>query len=891
MKNQINYTKKEWMFLGDGDRKKLYDPANVSSTYHERYMRMQRCLCKPLKHIDDITRSYFGHIGDSKENMDFIKARMLSSSDAESLFIAPPGSGKTYAFAHAFDELIWDYHNAFHVDNRRRKMPVFFIMCPSRIQNIQNAETYHMRALIGGNGIIDFKECQSYSAVYDKAPEIIRALEESDCSGLNINIVIDEAHTLISEYEFRSRAMDAVNDLIALIRELGGNIIYMTATPEPLLGLLDVKEIVKFVDSAYNAPAERLNVVRIKNSKELNFDDQVEALLVSAVEQGRTPFVRVNDIKWTAAMICELKSKGINVVSLDSRDKGIEDEEIEAVDENGKTYTFTQTKYENCIFDSVVRKSCLPSVDKNGQKIDVYFTTSVIECGSNIESIDGIKDENLMPVFIVQKSSDFSLDAMEQFFNRVRFKVKDYNVYIPEQKPSERSLFWRLEYSAMSRMRLAQNIYDGQQAAFDTINNISRSFDGKANTLLMEIMNAPSFVSSAIKDEVAECFEVDKKNTFIFINRTKLFRYAFTRYEHQFFYYQHRGFETLSHRMGLSLLISEYGKKDERYSKKAMRKIHDEAEEDLGIALGKNTTAEEIVAAVENMEETKKEKLHKKLDGIRGSKKITGSMSRDAKNDTVLTAKIAALTGSKKAESGLAFMVLIEKLKRYQDNEAMKYCMKEYAEGKAVKVFSGKTGEDMEMQSIFCLIGQDSKLSKQMKRLITFGASIKEIISVLSECENVNDFKYAVQRYYAGLKGGSLLSDICGFKDALTGDVNVIKALSGLSGKAATCVSYADKEYLFIIQKLFSFNNGTGKFVRKTFTTDDLEIWADEMNESFKTNANARYIAKSVLRLVKSVFGISELEKGKYQIRSLHVTGGRDFDFSTQIFGQSAVLT
>ena len=343
---------------------------------------------------------YNGKIGSNKENEKELFELIQNPKYKSILWVAPTGSGKTYTA----DKLMQKMENN-----------ISGIFCPAKIQNLQNEKSYEMDSIVGGKALddTDVNEKLRFSAVYDKADTVLDEIWRRSFKGVeNPVIFVDEAHVLTESYIFRNGAITKVQELIEdVVDELDGTIVYITATPGQIKNTkFDL--IINCVPTNYRPVAKKLTV--LETGVKDNFHKTAFEQILKLIRAGKIPFVRLNSKSMIQALQQELATEDIVSESVTGDDK--------TYDYNATTDTIT---YHNNIYNEVVNNSQLPRFTRDGKKIQCYFATSVLECGTNVLGIDGKQSENLVPFFVIQDSKNASADAVEQFYNRVRYQVAD----------------------------------------------------------------------------------------------------------------------------------------------------------------------------------------------------------------------------------------------------------------------------------------------------------------------------------------------------------------------------------------------------------------------------------------------------------------------------------
>lgn len=358
--------------------------------------------------IKEIT--YTGKIG-NEENIKTLYDVIQNKNYKKILLVSPTASGKTFAANELMKKL-----NEIGTDCG--------IFCPNRVQNEQNSGSqYRMKKVVGGVKLdeTDVEDKLRISAVYDKADEVLDELWRRAQHGAKSPVFfIDEAHTLIEQLFFRENAINAVTEIINDVTDIhNGTIVFITATPEKLLSMrFDL--IVNCNTENYIPVSKKLTILETDNGD--NFHKVMLEQIVKLFRGGKIPFVRLNSKPMISTLQRELAAEGIVTESVTGDDKTYDYDKIT-----------NEITYHNNIYDAVVNNSQLPGKNRDGKKIDCYLCTSVLECGTNILNVDSVENKNLVPFFIIADSQNASADAVEQFFNRVRYQVDDCYLLIPNE--------------------------------------------------------------------------------------------------------------------------------------------------------------------------------------------------------------------------------------------------------------------------------------------------------------------------------------------------------------------------------------------------------------------------------------------------------------------------
>ena len=282
-----------------------------------------------------------------------------------------------------------------------------------------------------------------YCSVYDLNAQILDLPVETLS---NMVFVVDEAHQLQTAVNYRPKAIQDTLRAANRVAACGGTVIFMTGTPRRLEDC-DYDETIRCIkvdDNGNYIPQVNFKDLTVlsRASKQTPMEDCVINALVSILEKGGHPIVRINDKKMISKISLQLKKLSYNVKVLTSADKTC------ALIDGKKRYL-------SDMYENVAENSILPDAD-------CYLVTSVLETGTSITGIlrNGVvvQDRTLTPVCVVTKGTQFDLDELMQFFARPRFQID--NAYLilnfvedkSKQAPSFGSVITDISIDATQRM-------------------------------------------------------------------------------------------------------------------------------------------------------------------------------------------------------------------------------------------------------------------------------------------------------------------------------------------------------------------------------------------------------------------------------------------------------
>lgn len=337
------------------------------------------------------------------------------------LITGATGGGKTYTLLNIFKRL------SKNCDDR-----VFIMSCPNKIQNLQN-QNYEVTAIVGGK-VID-RVYTTSSMVYDKAESLIKQYHLY--KDYKITLIIDEAHQLIYSKNFRKKA---INSLLEL-SEKCFNVIHLTATPRANLMCYKYDEHYKLEPIKENINIQTFGIMKSKDG------------LTTLYKAIRTNFKNGKKV----------------LVFLNNKDKILEMQgHLSRVFKNKKIGIITsEEKEKNNIFQSIVENSIIPS------EYDIVLTTSVLECGTNINNLD------YTPIIYVDNNLHFNTDATIQEVARFRKDV-DLAMLIYKEPIKKEDFFIKpIE-------QVAEELRKDLEAKQKTLNSICLNFGAEGHQIIMQ---------------------------------------------------------------------------------------------------------------------------------------------------------------------------------------------------------------------------------------------------------------------------------------------------------------------------------------------------------------------------------------------------------------------
>jgi len=373
------------------------------------YKLIQKILTGKEEEITKVqTATYKKKILDNNQNLELL-VDTLRQGGAVKLLIGPTNSGKTFSMAKAFKETNM-------LDNKTEDKPyatyLNILAVPTRSQAQQVAQAYPDLACIVGDSKgfkdYDLTKVHNYVVVYDKLTELL----ESYTSNLVVRLVIDEAHNLVSAYNYRRKTVDNIEKLQTKIVNDGGTVVHMTATYQIMAYQKYDRLISLEPEQDYEANTEKVTI--IKNASKQKYEDFVFNYLKDV--RG---IVRYNNLKVNTEIVANLQELGKTVGIVSSQEKGWKEDEAGNI------------KYYNETVDAIINEEKLANTD-------IVLSTSILDCGTNITDVKGQNNYDYKSIFCIPDEKNVDIMNIEQFFNRLRFRNNQYVILIDNQdKPTK----------------------------------------------------------------------------------------------------------------------------------------------------------------------------------------------------------------------------------------------------------------------------------------------------------------------------------------------------------------------------------------------------------------------------------------------------------------------
>ncbi|MGH2117096.1 DEAD/DEAH box helicase family protein [Aerococcus sp. L_32] len=296
------------------------------------------------------------------------------------LLNSPTGSGKTTATVNALKRYLDTNVDA-----------VAYIAMPSKVLAEQTASNHNLgRAFIGRLNIQNVihqnlakTKMKLFVGSYDKTKKVIQNLH---ADGKDVILVVDEIHKFVSDYSYRSKA---INEVLDVAKQDNVKMIGLSGTPE----ILDYSEF----DAIYNViqqnaikPYSKIDFAIYQDAK--SFESETTALIFNEVKKGNKVLAFVNNKNAIKNIDSVLTKRGIKVGTITS--------ETTRQAESESTYKY------------LVKNERFP----NG--VDVILATVAIADGINILNENAHYVCMISPHYSLSKL--FDLATIKQAVNRFR---------------------------------------------------------------------------------------------------------------------------------------------------------------------------------------------------------------------------------------------------------------------------------------------------------------------------------------------------------------------------------------------------------------------------------------------------------------------------------------
>lgn len=296
------------------------------------------------------------------------------------LLNSPTGSGKTTATVNALKRYL-----------ETRESAIVYIAMPSKVLAEQTASNHNLgRAFVGRLNIQNViqqnlakTKMKLFVGSYDKTKKVIQHLH---AKGKEVILVVDEIHKFVSDYSYRSKA---INEVLDVAKQDNVKMIGLSGTPE----ILDYSEF----DVVYNVIQQnaikaysKIDFAIYQDAK--SFESETTALIFNEVKKGNKVLAFVNNKNAIKNIDSVLTKQRIKVGTITS--------ETARQAENESTYKY------------LVKNERFP------KGVDVILATIAIADGINILNENSHYVCMISPHYSLSKL--FDLATIKQAVNRFR---------------------------------------------------------------------------------------------------------------------------------------------------------------------------------------------------------------------------------------------------------------------------------------------------------------------------------------------------------------------------------------------------------------------------------------------------------------------------------------
>lgn len=369
------------------------------------------------------------YLADNPSVMEYL-LKVFDEPGSRLLFVAPCGSGKTYMTC-------VDLANKQEEAGKEGK--AIILLTPNTIQSDQNGKYFHedqqgnkiytIPITANNKNDIKLEPGKVYSIVYDSAQSRFESISFDLLK--KVILIVDEAHLFEEAADYRGPVLNQIKELSKAVCVSGGNVMYMTGTPNRILWydfnhLLECFKVDENGNYVNSINVDKIDL--IQNAGKNNIATVTVSEVLKMKDGKETPIARYNTKKGIRQTEESLGEFGLDVASLNADKKGRVAKEI--LDDNGVPQQYYEFSCE--MYKYIIEKDALV-------KKDVYLTTSLMDAGTSIKGIlneDGTisQDEKLVPVFVCTRSTEFDLDNILQFFARPRYNLNRAVIIMHKQK-------------------------------------------------------------------------------------------------------------------------------------------------------------------------------------------------------------------------------------------------------------------------------------------------------------------------------------------------------------------------------------------------------------------------------------------------------------------------
>lgn len=438
------------------------------------------------------------------------------------------------------------------------------ILCPNTVQNVQNEldEKYNFKAIVGNNdNRIEINDEKNYSIVYDKVLDVINAAKILD-KDIKINLVVDEAHLLVENINFRSRAIHNLLEVANEVINKDGSVVFVTATKDTLK-IFSFDKVVSFIPEEPIAMANQCTMY-------VNKDEKVSTLdyAASVMENLDNPFYRLNSFKGIEAIHEAFTKKGLKSLYATSKEK------VFNYDKKEKTISC-----ENSVINDVILNSSLPEADIIGGSSMLEAGTNIIGVNKNLASFNVFEvchvidekeetityenpetkkeyviiEKNVTPTFICQDIRNMSINSIVQFFARTRYKVNEYALIMPYHKADKK--FYTIEQIIHMEKKTLDKCYNSFNEIINNMKNMDLIDRDALKANAQTIIN--TMILSKGENMSLGCIIFNDADFSLEIDKIAFWKYCYDKFIGQYFYHIDKLQERLESALNVKVVIDD----------------------------------------------------------------------------------------------------------------------------------------------------------------------------------------------------------------------------------------------------------------------------------------------------------------------------------------------
>lgn len=328
---------------------------------------------------------------------------------------APCASGKTYMIVNKLTKAAHDIERRVIMTSPLSMLNTQTYQAAVKAYPVSEVENGGISCeILSGSSRDTYAYADMTTCVYDSIHRLDDVLDDVELR--KTILVIDESHLIPGSRSYRKRAVSGVENFKNRVIAAGGTVIYMTATPrmnrsENFSAIFSCTKVDENGQPVSPCLMKTFVYARRVTNRGSNIEILAGAIYQDFINNGTRSIILIQSKAKIRQLQHILTGLGLSVGVLRSDDKEYEI--------NMATH---EKEYRSKLYGELAEHATL--IYK-----DVYLVTSVIEVGVSIEHVMNAKGEpeqpeNMAMVYVCLNTDSYDLDAMNQFYSRLRFSYK-----------------------------------------------------------------------------------------------------------------------------------------------------------------------------------------------------------------------------------------------------------------------------------------------------------------------------------------------------------------------------------------------------------------------------------------------------------------------------------